>query len=87
MNPLGEFRARPSLVLSIRQRRGYRAEYRREMRRGRWTRGVAPRQGRFQAFKTAAIVSKCVRCPKPFVNLARSSQFTREAIRIIQRKI
>lgn len=31
MNPLGEFRARPSLVLSIRQRRGFYAEYRREM--------------------------------------------------------
>lgn len=31
MNPLGEFRARPSLVLSIRQRCGFYAEYRRKM--------------------------------------------------------
>lgn len=31
MNPLGKFRARPSLVLSIRQRRRFYAEYRREM--------------------------------------------------------
>lgn len=31
MNPLGKFLARPSLVLSIRQRRRFYAEYRREM--------------------------------------------------------
>lgn len=31
MNPLGKFRARPSLVLSIRQERRFYAEYRREM--------------------------------------------------------
>lgn len=31
MNPLGEFRARPSLVLSIRRRCGFYVEYRRKM--------------------------------------------------------
>lgn len=33
MNPLGKFWARPSLVLSIRQRRRFHAEYRREMQK------------------------------------------------------
>ena len=31
MNPLGKFQARPSLVLSIRQRRRFYVEYHREM--------------------------------------------------------
>lgn len=31
MNPLGEFRARPSSVLSIRRRCGFHVEYRRKM--------------------------------------------------------
>lgn len=31
MNPLGKFQARPSLVLSIRQRRRFYAEYRQKM--------------------------------------------------------
>lgn len=53
MNPLGKFRARPSSVLSIRQRGRFYAEYRREMQEKVNSRGVATRQGRFQALKIA----------------------------------
>lgn len=44
MNPLGKFQARPSLVLSIRQRRRFYAEYHQKMQEKV---DLRVRQGRF----------------------------------------
>lgn len=55
MNPLGKFQARPSLVLSIRQRRRFYAEYRQKMQEKM---DLRVRQGRFQALKIALIISE-----------------------------
>lgn len=57
MNPLGKFRARPSLVLSIRQRRRFYAEYRREMQEKVDT-GIPTRQDRFHALKISLMITK-----------------------------